>query len=115
MKTTKREKRIARHKRIGAQLKHAGVPRVSVYRSNKYLFVQIIDDATGKTLVSASDMSKTPLKGTKTERAIKIGEMLAEKAKQAGITKVVFDRGGFQYHGRVKALADSLRKGDLVF
>jgi large subunit ribosomal protein L18 len=112
----KREQRIKRQTRTRAKIKHAGLPRVSVARSNKHLFVQIIDDVSGKTLVSVHDgVKKNIIKGTKTERAIALGEMLAKKAKEAGITKVVFDRGGYQYHGRVKALADSLRKGDIHF
>ncbi len=81
------------------------------------MFVQIIDDSTGKTILSNSIEPKTKnkTKGAKTETAALIGEIIAQKAKEAGISKVVFDRGGFKYHGRVKALADSLRKGGLQF
>ncbi len=81
------------------------------------MFVQIIDDSTGKTILSNSiePKRKNKTKGAKTETAALIGEIIAQTAKEAGISKVVFDRGGFKYHGRVKALADSLRKGGLQF
>lgn len=101
------------------------MPRVSVFKSNRNIFIQFIDDLAGKTLLSsdvsvgastkASGQQKNKIKGNKTEIAAKIGELLAKKASEAGITKVVFDRGGFKYHGRVKALADGLRKGGLQF
>ncbi len=93
------------------------IPRVSVFRSNKNLFIQVIDDSTGKTLMSntLASKGKTTMKGTKNEAAAKTGEMIAEKAKAAGISKVTFDRGGYKYHGRIKALADGLRKGGLEF
>lgn len=114
----KRENRIKRHVRIRAKVKGTKeVPRVSVFRSNKHLFVQVIDDLTGKTLMSSKVVSKkkSALKGSKSELATKIGEMIAEKAKAAGISKIMFDRGGYKYHGRVKALAEGLRKGGLEF
>ncbi len=81
------------------------------------MFIQIIDDSTGKTILSNSIESRTKnkAKGAKTEVAALIGETIAQKAKEAGISKVVFDRGGFKYHGRVKALADGLRRGGLIF
>ena len=90
-------------------------PRVSVFKSNRNIFVQFIDDGSGKTVLSSKIMSdkKNKINGTKTDKAIKIGEMLAEKAKVAEIKEVVFDRGGFKYHGRIKAVADGLRKGGL--
>lgn len=115
---TKRQNRIKRHKRVRAKIKGTPeIPRLSVFRSNKHIFVQIIDDLAGKTLVSSviKPKGKSLIKGTKTELAAKIGEMVAKKAAEAGISKVVFDRGGYQYHGRVKALAESLRKGGLKF
>ena len=95
----------------------ANIPRISVFRSNRHMFVQIIDDSTGKTILSNTIESRTKnkTKGAKTETAALIGETIAQKAKEAGISKIVFDRGGFKYHGRVKALADGLRKGGLQF
>jgi large subunit ribosomal protein L18 len=89
-------------------------PRLSVYRSNKDIYAQIIDDVHGKTLVAASSISLKE-KVTKTEKSISVGKTLAEKAIQAGITSVVFDRNGFLYHGRVKGLADAAREGGLQF
>ncbi|GAB4315366.1 MAG: 50S ribosomal protein L18 [Bacteroidales bacterium] len=90
-------------------------PRMSVYRSNKQIYVQLIDDTTGKTLVSASSLGKTDFQGNKTEQARMVGGMIAEKAKSAGIETVVFDRNGYLYHGRVKALAEAAREGGLKF
>ncbi len=87
-------------------------PRVSVQTSLASMFVQFIDDTQGTTILSARDTEKT---GTKTERATKLGEVLAQKAQAAGITHIIFDRGPKQYHGRVKALAESLRSGGLTF
>ncbi|MBI4160611.1 MAG: 50S ribosomal protein L18 [Candidatus Yanofskybacteria bacterium] len=117
MKKLKREQRIMRHKRVRAKIKGTkDVPRISVFRSNKHIFAQLIDDAAGRTMASNTLKSRLATnKGTKTESATKIGEKLAEKAKEAGIKKVVFDRGGYKYHGRVKALAEGLRKGGLEF
>ena len=94
-------------------------PRLSVHRSLSHIYGQIIDDETGKTLASASTLDKS-MRGTlggvkKVEAAERIGAALAEKAKASGVTKVVFDRGRFQYHGRVKALAEAARKGGLEF
>jgi large subunit ribosomal protein L18 len=116
----KRENRIKRHTRVRAKITGTKeIPRVSVFRSNRHLFVQVIDDLTGKTLMSNSIESKAKktakTKAAKSENATKIGEMIAEKAKAAGISKIMFDRGGYKYHGRVKALADGLRKGGLEF
>jgi large subunit ribosomal protein L18 len=91
-------------------------PRLAVYRSNKDIYAQIIDDGTGTTLVSASSREKGfKSKGKKVEMSAKVGKQLAEKALGAGITSVVFDRGGYLYHGRVKALADGAREGGLKF
>ena len=118
MKISKKQHRTKRHTRVRARVSGtADIPRVSVFRSNRHVFVQIVDDARGRTLVSTEIKSakKGATKGNKTEIAAKIGESLAEKAKEAGITKVVFDRGGYKYHGRVKAFADGLRKGGLKF
>lgn len=88
-------------------------PRMTVFRSNKQIYVQLVDDLAGKTLVSTS--SKGIEKGTKIEIAAKVGENVAKKALEAGITEVVFDRNGYLFHGRVKSLADAARKGGLKF
>jgi len=87
---------------------------MSVFRSNKQIYVQIIDDTTGKTLASASSL-KFNEKMTKIEQAKKVGSLVAENAKAAGISKVVFDRNGYLYHGRVQQLADAAREGGLEF
>jgi large subunit ribosomal protein L18 len=92
------------------------IPRISIYRSSQHIYAQIIDDVTGTTLVSSSTIAKgIKLTGTKSEDADAVGQDLANKAKAKGISKVVFDRGGYLYHGRVKALADGARKGGLQF
>ena len=91
----------------------ANMPRLSVFRSNKQIYAQIIDDTTGTTLVSASSYKNKAAKGTKTEVAALVGKEVAEKAKKAGIEAVVFDRNGYLYHGRVKSLANSAREGGL--
>jgi large subunit ribosomal protein L18 len=92
-------------------------PRMSVFRSNKEIYVQLIDDIQGKILLSASSMEKTmkDQKGTKTEQAKKVGQIIADKAKHSGIEMVVFDRSGYLYHGRIKALAQAAREGGLKF
>ena len=92
-------------------------PRLAVFRSNKQIYAQLIDDVTGNTLAAASsaDKSLEGKKGTKIEQALSVGKLIADNAKTAGIDNVVFDRGGFLYHGRVKALADSAREGGLKF
>ncbi len=89
------------------------MPRLSVFRSNKQIYAQIIDDTTGTTLVSASSYKNKAAKGSKSEVAAIVGKEVAEKAKKAGIETVVFDRNGYLYHGRVKSLADSAREGGL--
>lgn len=112
----KQTNRKMRHKRVRAVIKGTKErPRVSVFKSKKHVFVQFIDDKSGKTILSNNIVSdkKSKLKGTKTDKAAKIGEALAEKAKEVGIKEVVFDRGSFKYHGRVKAIADGLRKGGI--
>ncbi len=88
-------------------------PRMSVFRSNKQIYVQIINDLTGNTLASASSLGLETM--PKKEQAAKVGELVAQKAQAAGIEKVVFDRNGYLYHGRVKELADAARKGGLKF
>ena len=91
----------------------SAMPRLSVFRSNKQIYAQIIDDTTGKTLVSASSYNNKAAKGNKVEQAAVVGKQVAELAKKAGIETVVFDRNGYLYHGRVKSLADSAREGGL--
>ena len=117
-KVARNEARVARHARIRAKVNGTkDIPRLNVFRSAKHITVQIIDDEAGKTLVSASSMDKE-LKlsnGGNIEAAKKVGEAIAKKAKKAGITKVVFDRGGYQYHGRVEALANTARENGLEF
>lgn len=91
-------------------------PRLSVYRSNKGIYAQIIDDVQGKTLVSASSLSKEfAATGNKSDQSVAVGKMIAEKAVAAGIKDVVFDRNGYLYHGRVKSLAEGAREGGLNF
>jgi large subunit ribosomal protein L18 len=114
------EARIHRHQRVRKNISgSADRPRVCVYRSVAEIYVQVIDDAAGNTLVSASTVDqelRAKMKGLKkTEQANLVGQALAERAKQKGISSVVFDRGGFRYMGRVKALADGARKGGLEF
>ena len=90
-------------------------PRLSVFRSNKAISAQLIDDVAGKTLVSTTSLSMKDAKGTKIEIAASVGKELADKASKAGIESVAFDRNGYLYHGRVKALADGAREGGLKF
>ena len=114
MTTKKVERRIKIKFRIRKSVNGtAERPRLSVFRSNKQIYAQVINDLTGTTLVSASSlgMEKMPKK----EQAEKVGEMLAEKAQAAGISTVVFDRNGYLYHGRVKEVADAARNGGLKF
>ena len=114
---TTRDMRLRRHRRVrGKVVGTAERPRLAVFRSNRGIFAQLVDDSTGRTLVSASwvNLSKT-FKGTKTEQATEVGKVLAERAKNRDIETVVFDRGGYLYHGRVKALADAAREGGLSF
>jgi large subunit ribosomal protein L18 len=107
--------RIERHARIRARVSGTSLrPRLAVYKSNRYLHAQIIDDTVGRTLAAGS--TKEIAKGEKkVDAAEKLGAELAAKAKAAGISQVVFDRGGFRYTGRLKVLAESARKGGLVF
>ena len=92
-------------------------PRLSVFRSNKEIYAQLIDDVQGTTLTAASSTDKaiSGKEGSKSDKAAMVGNLVAEKALAAGITEVVFDRGGYLYHGRVKQLADAARKGGLKF
>jgi large subunit ribosomal protein L18 len=109
--------RRRRRVRTALRARAAGKPRLSVHRSGKHIYAQVIDDAAGKTIVSASTLDKG-LKGKANatrEGAAEVGKALAERAKKAGVSAVVFDRGGFLFHGRVKALADAAREGGLEF
>ena len=111
---TKKERRIKIKHRIRKKINGtASRPRLSVFRSNKGIYVQAVNDLEGKTIVSAS--SKGIADGTKSEIAAKVGEAVAKKCIEAGITEVVFDRNGYLFHGRVKALADGARNGGLKF
>ncbi|NLD75592.1 MAG: 50S ribosomal protein L18 [Acidimicrobiales bacterium] len=113
----KREARIRRHRRVRKKVRGtAERPRLAVYRSNKHISAQVIDDRTGRTLAAATTL-EADLKSTggNVEGATKVGTLLAERAKAAGIDAVVFDRGGNRYHGRIKALADAAREGGLEF
>ena len=113
----KREARIRRHRRVRKKVRGtAERPRLAVYRSNKHISAQVIDDRTGRTLAAATTL-EADLKctGGNVEGATKVGTLLAERAKAAGIDAVVFDRGGNRYHGRIKALADAAREGGLEF
>lgn len=107
--------RITRHYKIRKQISGTGErPRLSVFRSNIYIYAQIIDDSKGKTLVSESDL-KYDLKTKKCDRSFEAGKKLAVKALKKGIKKVIFDRGGFLYHGRIAKLAEGARVGGLEF
>jgi large subunit ribosomal protein L18 len=113
--TDRRKARVRRALRVAAN----GRPRLSVHRSSKQIYAQIIDDAQGRTLAAASSLEKTmreQLKtGANTDAAAAVGKLIAERAIAAGVKDVVFDRGAFIYHGRVKALADAAREGGLNF
>ena len=115
-KIARNDVRKARHERVRNKISGTSlVPRLNVFRSNNNIFAQIIDDEKGVTLVSASSIDKE-LKlqnGGNVEAATKVGELIAKRAKDAKITKVVFDRGGYLYHGRVKALAEAVRENGL--
>lgn len=113
MKRTKKQSRQRIHMRIRKKVNGtAARPRLSIFRSNKSIYCQVIDDLTGHTLASASSAGLT---GPKLEQATAVGKLIAERTKAAGIETVVFDRGGYLYHGRVKSLADGAREGGLQF
>lgn len=110
------QKRNQRTKRVRKGLKRvASRPRLSIFRSNKYIWAQIIDDNKGETIASATDRSLKDTKGTKTDKAAQIGEKIAELALKKKVKQVYFDRGASKYHGRVKALAEAARKKGLEF
>src|SRR6476660_6811932 len=111
-----REARLRRHRRIRGKVRGTKErPRLAVFRSNRGIFAQLIDDENGRTLASAGWLQLKGFSGNKTEQATEVGKTLAKGAKAAGITTCVFDRGGYLYHGRVKALADGAREGGLEF
>lgn len=124
---TKREKRYRRHRRVRAKISgSAKVPRLCVFRSHRHIYAQLIDDEKGKVLLAVSDLELKKLKtqDSKVEKetrkgkidiAFKVGKLIAQKALEKKIKKVVFDRGGYKYHGRVKALAEGAREGGLKF
>ena len=108
--------RRRRRVRTALKARSGGRPRLSVHRSGRHIYAQIIDDLAGRTIASASTLTKGEKSvGATVDAAAKVGAALAEAAKQAGVTAVVFDRGGFLFHGRVKALADAAREGGLEF
>jgi large subunit ribosomal protein L18 len=113
---TVREARKRRHRRVRGKIRGTSErPRLVVSRSNKGISAQLVDDLDGKTLASASWIVAKSFQGNKTAQAAEVGKLLAQKAKEAGVEVVVFDRGGYLYHGRVKALADAAREGGLKF
>lgn len=112
---SKNESRLKRHLRIRQTISGTSArPRLSVYRSNTAIYVQLIDDVANKTLLSARSQ-ELGLKGSNVESAKAVGKLIAEKAVKAGITNIVFDRGGYLYHGKIKALADAAREAGLQF
>ena len=113
---TTRQARMRRHKRVRKLVSGtAERPRLVVFRSNRGIAAQLVDDNAGKTLAAASWLDVRDAKGAKTEQAAEVGKLLADKAKAAEVKTAVFDRGGYLYHGRVKALADAAREGGLQF
>jgi len=117
MRGTRADARRRRHERVRKNVHgSAERPRLAVFRSNRYIYAQVIDDDSGRTLAAASSQEKKLRKKTlSTETAAEVGKMVATRASDAGVESVVFDRGGFPYHGRVKALADAAREGGLKF
>jgi len=113
----KKLKRERRHKRIRAKIiGTALIPRLSVFRSNDRVFIQLIDDSSGKTLASVNKKEVKDTKGkNKTEVAFEMGKLMADKAKKINIEKIVFDKGGYRYHGRVRAVAEGARENGLEF
>lgn len=115
MRTNKKQVKALRKARVRAKvIGSAARPRLSVFRSTNNIYVQLIDDAAGKTLASASSKEITS-KSNKVDLAAEVGKLAAKKAQEAGITEVVFDRGGNRYHGRIKSLADAAREAGLKF
>ncbi len=117
MKATRAEARARRHVRVRKKIRGTPErPRLAVFRSNRYIYAQVIDDTSGRTLAAASSQERELRDRRLTvETAAAVGSLVAERAKAAGIGSVVFDRGGFKYHGRIKALADAARESGLEF
>lgn len=117
MAVSKQEARKRRHRRVRKHL--AGTtsrPRLAVYRSNRYIYAQVIDDASGHTVAAASSQEEgLRAKNLTADTATEVGKLVAERAKVAGVSTVVFDRGGYKFHGRIKALADAAREAGLEF
>jgi large subunit ribosomal protein L18 len=112
----KREARLRRRRRIRGKVSGtAARPRLAVFRSNRGIFAQLVDDERGRTVASADWLALRPFTGSKSEQAREVGKRLAAAAKAAGVKSCVFDRGGYLYHGRVKALAEGAREGGLTF
>lgn len=117
MRVSRKDARTRRHLRVRKHLRGTPErPRLAVYRSNRYIYAQVIDDLDGRTLAAASSQ-EPDLRAERlnTETAAKVGGLVADRAKQAGVTAVVFDRSGYKYHGRLKALADAAREAGLEF
>ncbi|MDA0256735.1 MAG: 50S ribosomal protein L18 [Chloroflexi bacterium] len=117
-KATRQSARLRRHHSLRRKLAGTSArPRLAVFRSNQHIYAQVIDDDAGRTLAAASDVEEAVRgqAGTKSQRAQQVGQLLAQRAKERGLAAVVFDRGGFAYAGRVRALADAARKEGLVF
>jgi large subunit ribosomal protein L18 len=113
---TNRQRRLRRRRRVRARIVgSAEKPRLSVYRSNRGIFAQLIDDTSGRTLAAVNWIEPELRKLSSKEQAKRAGELLAERAKGAGVETCVFDRGGYRYHGRVRALAEGAREGGLAF
>ena len=114
--TTKPQQRLRRRKRVRSKISGtAERPRLSVFRSNRGIFAQLVDDRTGKTVAAVNWIEDDLRKLEPMEQATKVGSLLADRAKAAGVTACVFDRGGYRFHGRVKALAEGAREGGLEF
>jgi large subunit ribosomal protein L18 len=114
-KPDKNKLRKKRHARVRGKISGtAARPRLNVFRSNKSIYAQVIDDVAGVTLASASSLDAA-VSGTKVEQAVKVGQLVAEAAKAKGVEEVVFDRGGYLYHGRIQALAEAAREAGLKF
>jgi large subunit ribosomal protein L18 len=113
---TRHEARRRRHRRVRRRIEGSVErPRLVVFRSNRGISAQLVDDFDGRTVAAASWLHLKSFKGTKKEQAAEVGKLLAQNAKAAGVERAVFDRGGYLYHGRVKALADAAREGGLEF
>jgi large subunit ribosomal protein L18 len=113
--TTKRAGRVRRHARVRRKIRGvADRPRLAVYRSNRHIYAQLVDDQTGRTLAAASSLESESREGDKKAAAKVVGQLLARRAKEAGVERAVFDRGGRLYHGRVQSLAEGAREGGLT-